>query len=197
MKKILFPILGLFFVLCSCDGVQNSTTAPINDTLHIEQYFHKFRARFPDGFDNDVKKEKMNEQFAKEIVDSLNNSNWLLEDLPIRCEGIKSWKPGTCRIHFQSWIKPYNLYFKDNVLNDVCFDIVAEVPESFVDKVKDKQYYLINGRFKRFILHSEFEQYSNGMAYTNQIGLSKEYTDEYNINLGEMLFEIDSIKPYK
>ena len=155
-------------------------------------------SRYPDGLDNDIKKKRMNEQFVAEITDSLKSSNWLLEDYPIRFEGVKEWKNGMCRVHFQSWIQPDNFKFKDYNFHELGFDIVSEIPMKQGENLKEDNYYIIHGHLKRFISHDEFEEYSDGMAYTGIVGIEKEIgTDQINWDLGEMLFDIDSISAYK
>lgn len=175
------------------------STSHANDTCHVERYFHKFMARFPDGLDNEIKRDRMNEQFVKEITDSLKSSGWLLEDYPLRFEGLQEYKDGICRVHFQSWIKPDNFDFKDYDFHEFAFDIVGEYPTEKAINFVDDQYYIVHGRLNRFLPHDEFKQYASGMAYTPEVGVSKEIGTSSSVNwhLGEMLFDIDSISSYK
>lgn len=204
MRTLLVSIPLTIFALASCvkASVQpdssDSSVSSVNDTCHIEQYYHKFMARYPDGLDNDVKLKHTNEQFKKEIIDSLTKSNWLISDYPLRFESIKEYKPGLCRVHFQCWIKPAGFDFNDMNLHEFAFDLVAEVPDSYAEILKDEEYYIIHGRLNRFISHNEFTQFTNDMAYTATIGITKDVLnkDNVNISLGEMLFDVDSISPY-
>ena len=188
-----------FLLLASC--VNNGRTARqrVNDTCHIEQYFHKFMARYPDGFNNEIKKEEMNKQFVAEITDSLHNSNWLLEDLPLSFESIQKCDDGNCYVHFQSWIKPTDWQFKDFDFDNVGFDLVGKVPSSYIDVLKEGNFYFVHGKFKRFIELSEFEVYTEKMAYTSVVGIEKEFLSDTGVDwkLGMMLFDIDSISEYK
>ena len=118
MKKLLL-IMTIFLLLASCANNGRTASQRVNDTCHIEQYFHKFMARYPDGLNNEIKKEEMNKQFVAEITDSLRNSNWLLEDLPLSFESIQKCDDGNCYVHFQSWIKPTDWEFKDFDFNEV------------------------------------------------------------------------------
>ena len=198
MKKLLL-IMTAFLLLASCANNGRTASQRANDTCHIEQYFHKFMARYPDGLNNEIKKEEMNKQFVAEITDSLRNSNWLLEDLPLSFESIQKCNNGNCYVHFQSWIKPTDWEFKDFDFNEVCFDLVGEVPSSYIDILKEGDYYVVHGRLKRFIRLSEFKLYTDEMAYTPFIGIEKETLSDTRVNwqLGMMLFDIDSISEYK
>ena len=191
--------MTVFLLLASCANNGRTASQRVNDTCHIEQYFHKFMARYPDGFNNEIKREEMNKQFVAEITDSLRNSNWLLEDLPLSFESIQKCDDGNCYVHFQSWIKPTDWKFKDIDFDNVGFDLVGKVPSSYIDVLKEGNYYFVHGKFKRFIQLSEFEVYTEKMAYTNVVGIEKEFLSDTSVNwqLGMMLFDIDSISEYK
>ena len=188
-----------FLLLASCVNNGRTASQRVNDTCHIEQYFHKFMARYPDGFNNEIKKEEMNKQFVAEITDSLHNSNWLLEDLPLSFESIQKCDDGNCYVHFQSGIKPTDWQFKDFDFDNVGFDLVGKVPSSYIDVLKEGNFYFVHGKFKRFIQLSEFEVYTEKMAYTSVVGIEKEFLSDTGVDwkLGMMLFDIDSISEYK
>ena len=175
------------------------SNAPVNDTCHVERYFHSFMSRFPDGLDNDIKKKRMNEQFVLEITDSLKSSSWLLEDFPLRFEGLQEAKDGKSKVHFQSWIKPSDFKFKDFDFREFAFDLVGEIPEEDAINLVDDTFYIVHGHLNRFLSHEEFKTYASGMAYTPNIGIEEEIGLKGSINwqLGEMLFDIDSISSYK
>ncbi len=198
MKKLLL-IMTAFLLLASCVNNGRTASQRVNDTCHIEQYFHKFMARYPDGFNNEIKKEEMNKQFVAEITDSLHNSNWLLEDLPLSFESIQKCDDGNCYVHFQSGIKPTDWQFKDFDFDNVGFDLVGKVPSSYIDVLKEGNFYFVHGKFKRFIQLSEFEVYTEKMAYTSVVGIEKEFLSDTGVDwkLGMMLFDIDSISEYK
>lgn len=199
MKKILFSFALCILFLASCVNSQVKSDSPVNDTCHVERYFHSFMSRFPDGLDNDIKKKRMNEQFVIEITDSLKTSTWLLEDFPIRFEGLQEAIDGKCRVHFQSWIKPSDFKFKDFNFREFAFDLVGEIPEEEAINLIDKNFYIVHGHLNRFLSHDEFELYASGMAYTNIVGIGEDIGIKGSVNweLGEMLFDIDSISPYK
>ena len=194
MKKLLL-IMTIFLLLASCANNGRTASQRVNDTCHIEQYFHKFMARYPDGLNNEIKKEEMNKQFVAEITDSLHNSNWLLEDLPLSFESIQKCDDGNCYVHFQSGIKPTDWQFKDFDFDNVGFDLVGKVPSSYIDVLKEGNFYFVHGKFKRFIQLSEFEVYTEKMAYTYVVGIEKEFLSDTGVDwkLGMMLFDIDSI----
>ena len=77
--------------------------------------------------------------------------------------------------------------------------MVGEVPSSYIDILKEGDYYIVHGRLKRFIRLSEFKLYTDEMAYTSLIGIEKETLSDTRVNwqLGMMLFDIDSISRYK
>ena len=199
MKKILCSLAICHLALASCVNGQMKSNAPVNDTCHVERYFHSFMSRFPDGLDNDIKKKRMNEQFVLEITDSLKSSSWLLEDFPLRFEGLQEAKDGKCKVHFQSWIKPSDFKFKDFDFREFAFDLVGEIPEEDAINLVDDNFYIVHGHLNRFLSHEEFKTYASGMAYTPNIGIEEEIglKGAVNWHLGEMLFDIDSISSYK
>lgn len=198
MKKNLSFVAICLCVFASCINGHGNSTAKVNDTCHIERYFHSFMSRFPDGLDNEIKRNKMNEQFVLEITDSLKNSEWLLEDYPLRFAGLREYKDSICRVQFQSWLQPSNFKFKDFNFREFGFDIVAEVPKQVAINLKDENYYIVHGRLNRYISHEEFKLYASKMAYTSNVGIEEEIgiKGAVNWNLGEMLFDIDSISVY-
>lgn len=205
MKKTIFVTAFSISLLSSCGSKGSSPISIENDTCHIELFFHKFMARFPDGLNNSIKKKKMNEVFVSEITDSLSNSYWLLEDYPLCFKNIQYGKSGLCYVHFQSWIKPDGFSFKDYDFNGcydfngIFFDLIGEVSTRYVDILKEDEYYIIRGKLKRFLRHSEFENYTEKSAYTPIIGIEREIGSRTSVNwqLGEMLFDIDTIYNYK
>ena len=198
MKKIIITLWLAVFMLSSCVNNRTSNDAIGNDTCHIERYFHSFMSRFPNGLNNDILKEEMNKKFISEISDSLSNSYWLLEDYPLRFENIQQGKNGLCRVHFQSWIMPDGFSFKDYAFHQFALDIVGEVPTSYIDILKEDEYYIIHGKLKRFLKHSEFASYTDECAYTPTVGIEREIGSSTDVNwqLGEMLFSIDTIYVY-
>ena len=197
MKKLLL-IMTVFLLLASCSSNGHTANGDINDTCHFEQYFHKFMARYPDGLNNDVKKEEMNKQFVSEITDSLKSSEWLLEDYPLQFGSIAKQNEQTCNVHFQGWIRPNGFKFKDFNFNDLGFDIVGKVPIKYVDVLKEDNFYIVHGKLKRFLKQSEYVEYTNQMPYTPEVCIEKELgVNRINWLLGEMLFDIDSISEYK
>lgn len=197
MKKLLyFAIFTLLLTSCFDNG--HTIGSAVNDTCHFEQYFHKFMARYPDGLNNDVKKEEMNKQFVSEITDSLKGSGWLLEDYPLQFGSITKLNEQMCNVHFQGWIRPDGFNFKDFKFNDLGFDIVGKVPIKYADVLKEGNFYIVHGKLKRFLKQSEYVEYTNQMPYTPEVCIEKELgIDRTNWLLGEMLFDIDSISEYK
>lgn len=186
---------------CNYQGTNNKNVTPIDQRTRLEKFCTAFMERHPQGLNNDVTLEKMNEDFKKDITDSLKSSQFYLSDFPLKFEGVKTI-PGNktqCYVHFQSWIKPDGFKFEDSHIHEICFDIVGTAPISYAETLVDDKYYLIQGEFKSFIPHNQFKKYASGMAYTPRIGIEKEIivTSWYNVALGEMLFNITSIKPYK
>ncbi len=173
----------------------------VDTRTRLEKFCTDFMSRHPQGLNNDVTMEKMNEEFKKEVSDSLSKSTVFISDFPLRFEGVKSI-PGNknqCYVHFQSWIQPDDFDYEDSNLHEICFDIVGTAPISYAETLVDGRYYLIQGQFKGFLPHNQFKKYSSHMAYTPRIGIEKEIivTSWYNVALGEMLFDISNIKPYK
>ena len=54
MKNLVLVLLGIL-LLFSCNPRAAKLRSRVNDTCHIEQYFHKFMSRFPNGTDNAIK----------------------------------------------------------------------------------------------------------------------------------------------
>lgn len=195
MRKLLYTAICALMLTSCVNGTMNQK-AKLNDTCHVERYFHEFMAQFPDGLDNDIKKDRMNAKFVADITDSLKSSNWLLEDFPIRFEGVKTIG-SKYYVHFQSWLQPDNFDFKDYDFHEFAFDIIGEVPLEVAENLVEDNYYIIHGKLNRFITHEEFSIYSDGMAYSPNVGIEKEIIgDNINWHLGEMFFDIDSISPY-
>lgn len=200
LGAVLFFLLVSTISACNFQGANNKNAQPVDKRTRIEKFCTSFMERHPQGLNNDVTMERMNEDFKKEITDSLKSSSFYLSDFPLRFEGVKTI-PGNktqCYVHFQSWIKPDGFKFVNSHIQEICFDIVGTAPISYAETLVDDKYYLIQGEFKNFIPHNQFKKYATGMAYTPRIGIEKEIivTDWYNVALGEMLFNITSIKPY-
>mgnify|MGYP006916087375 CR=1 FL=1 len=196
-------ILFMLICLISCDYKPNNQVNQsqqkeenIDKRTNIEKFYTDFRARHKNGMNNDVLKEKMNKELKQELLDTLTKSSELLSDFPIQLDDMKSnyRDKNSCFVHFQSWLNPEGFQFEDYSLHQIQFDIVGKAPIKYADILKEEDYYYVYGKLKRFITLNEFSQYTNGMAYTPIIGLDKEvYDDVYNLQMGLMLFEIDSI----
>lgn len=199
MNKILAYISFSLLLLSSCvNGTstkQPQSTDTLNYTCHIDQYFSEFMSRFPDGLDNDIKRKRMNKVFVTEITDSLKKSNWLLDDYPLRFEGLKEGRNGLYRVHFQSWIRPHGFKMQSPDFKEFAFDIVAEIPEKDAINLVDGEFYIVHGHLNRFISHSEYKKYTDDAAYTPDIEITNSFSS-ISWLLGEMLFDIDSISAY-
>lgn len=193
MKKILYLLVALN-LLSSCGYTpSNNTTSP---KTRLETFVENFRDRYPDGYINDVVADRSNEEFKKEIVDSLSNNPLFLTDIPLKLEGCKEYSKGKYAAHFQSWITPYWFEWQSDKLHEVGFDIIAIVSEDLVLALKEKEYYYVFGKFQKFISYKETSKYVDEALYTPRIGLFNEVIPKgyYNIDLGFMLFDVTSVK---
>jgi len=200
LYTVLFIVCLIAVFTSSCNGPSTrNQSLNANDTTHIEQFFHAFISKHPNGLNNDVLKEQMNKVFRNEIIDSLSKSSWLLEDYPIRLEQFKSLGNNKYSVHLQSWLHPDNFSFKDYDLHQLGFDIVGTTDSSYVNRLVEGNYYYIHGKLIRFISHQEFGYYTDHPAFTPSVGISKEIgsSTQLNMDMGEMLFEIDSLTNYQ
>ena len=217
MKKLTLCISFVCFTyfvlsLSSCDVKRSSNNSVEPDSAEVdlealdsdikggytnmEKFYVDFMSRHKNGLDNDYLRKKMNSEFKQEVIDSFKTSSNLLLNFPLELESLKSnyKNKNTCLVHFSSWLKPDEFKFQNYDLSHIAFDIVGTAPIKYAETLKEDSYYFVFGKFKRFISLNEFRQYTDHMAYTNQIGIDTDGITHYkDVQIGLMLFDIDSI----
>lgn len=141
----------------------------------------------------------MDAQFLTEITDSLTNSDWLLEDLPLELVEVKRWSDEVCIAHFCSRL-PGSFNFVDEHFKNVCFDIVGKIPEDKALKLKDGEWYIVRGKLEKFLDWNTYRDFAQRSPFTDRVGIAKldEFCEEdnYIMNIGMMFFDIASVTPY-
>ena len=77
-------------------------------------------------------------------------------------------------------------------------DIFGLLPISYLNQLQEGTVYYLNGKFIKYLDVDGYKHYTNGLAYTNQIAMTKNFNSDIEITLGLILIKIDaaSIKTY-
>ncbi len=203
MKKIVFILMNLLMLLSSC--MQTST-----NKVNVEQnrkseypivgFVEDFVATHPNFDSNDLTRQQADEDFLKsftELSDSIN----LIKNIPVKLNALNKDSKGNVMAQFQSWIKPSDFEFP-SPLYEVNFDIVGKIDPKYVSILNEDSYYTINGKFIGRIenlqaFHALLGRSSS--VYTPEFSVRKDdiFDDRYEVSLGMMYFDIDSISNFE
>ena len=167
-------------------------------STRLEEYLSDFLARHENGFQNRLLFDKMNEDFAAEIKDSVEAGTYLFSDYPMRLVEVgKGFNDSTCCVHFASYQSPFES-LNVNRVKDINFDIVESIPIEEAYKLKEGSYYLVRGRPIGFLPQWLYRDYASSWPYTYSSGIKEHFVYEgyFEVNIAVMLYEIESIKYY-
>lgn len=201
MKKTInryaaFAVVALFV---ACIGKPGERTRYVDETYPIEKFCAEFLETHKDFDINDITRENANKEFVQLVLDTLAKDN-ILRGLPVKLESV-----GRCgehiTAHFQSWITPSGFELKEPI-HEINYDIICIIPDSLSTKLKDKEYYAIDGQFVSRIETKAMMDVLLGrseMPYTDAISLEADdlFKDEIEVSMGMLYFDIKSIEPFK
>ena len=196
MRNLLF-FISFATIVCfiSCDQQGNNRNNKNEiETLPIETFVANFMMDHSNYQNNDVTKEEGDKEFQREFFNAKTN---FLKGVPLRLNTMrKNGKKYFAK--FEGWTMPRDFSFHLGIEEINC-DVVTEVPENSVDNLKEGDYYLLEGTInKRIDFNALKSIFGRGIrAITPLFGLRKgRYDDGYEVNLGMLYFDLDSIKPY-
>lgn len=185
---VLLPMIG-----CIKPGER---TRMVNKKLPLEELVDTFMKDHPNYLNNDVTIEEGDKEFQKIVIDTAKK---FLNGIPMELVAINK-NNKSYMAQFQCWITPSAFEYQSPV-SKVMFDIVTPVPDSLVDGLKEKEYYVLEGIIiEKSADMNVFETLlgKNTMGTTPIFGIRKDdvWDDKYEVHLGLMFFRMISIKPF-
>lgn len=202
MKKI-FSALLLVFTLISCVNTaskREEQTVDEKSKYLIIGFVEDFVATHPNFDSNDITREKADEDFISEFRNISDSTN-LIQGIPVKLEAMNDLKNGKVVAQFQSWITPQNFQFPGPV-NEVNFDVVGSIDNKYVEILNEDTYYVVYGKFIDCI-ENLLAFYAilgkRSSVYTPLFSVRKDdiLDDKYEVSLGMMYFDIDSISKFE
>ena len=129
---VLLPMIG-----CIKPGER---TRMVNKKLPLEELVDTFMKDHPNYLNNDVTIEEGDKEFQKIVIDTAKK---FLNGIPMELVAINK-NNKSYMAQFQCWITPSAFEYQSPV-SKVMFDIVTPVPDSLVDGLKEKEYYVLEG----------------------------------------------------
>ena len=202
MKKAIYFFLSTMMLLTSC--MQTSTNKVDDEQNRKSEYpivgfVEDFVTTHPNFDSNNITREQADEDFLKsftELSDSIN----LIKNIPVKLCALNKDSKGNVMAQFRSWIKPTNFEFP-LPLNEVNFDVIGKIDPKYVNILNDDSYYTISGKFIGRIdnLHAFHALLGRSTSvYTPMFSVRKDdiWDDRYEVSLGMMYFDIDSISNF-
>lgn len=202
MKKVIYFLLSSLMLLSSC--VQTSTNKVDEEQNRKSEYpivgfVEDFVSSHPNFDSNDITREQADEDFLRlftELSDSIN----LIKNIPVKLCALNRDSKGNVMAQFRSWIKPTSFEFPLPI-HEVNFDVIGEIDPKYVSILNEDSYYTINGKFIGRIenlqaFHALLGRRSS--VYTPMFSVRKDdiWDDRYEVSLGMMCFDIDSISNF-
>lgn len=202
MKKVIYFLLSSLMLLSSC--VQTSTNKVDEEQNRKSEYpivgfVEDFVSSHPNFDSNDITREQADEDFLRlftELSDSIN----LIKNIPVKLCALNRDSKGNVMAQFRSWIKPTNFEFPLPI-HEVNFDVIGKIDPKYVSILNEDSYYTINGKFIGRIenlqaFHALLGRRSS--VYTPMFSVRKDdiWDDRYEVSLGMMCFDIDSISNF-
>ena len=202
MKKSLYILSFLTLLFSSCvNSSYNKQEEEQNakSKFPIVGFVEEFVASHPNFDNNDITRKQADADFLQsftEVSDSIN----LFQNIPVELCALNQTSKGQVIAQFRSWIKPTNFEFP-NPVNAVNFDVIGRIDPKYVDSLNEESYYTLSGTFIGRIESIEafmaiLEQSTS--VYTPSFNVRKDdiWHDQYEVSLGMMYFDIDSIAPF-
>ena len=201
MKKSIYILsfLTLLFSSCVNSSYNKQEEQNAKSKLPIVGFVEEFVASHPNFDNNDITREQADADFLQsftEVSDSIN----LLQNIPVKLCAINQNSKGQVIAQFRSWIKPTNFEFP-NPVNEVNFDVIGRIDPKYVDSLNEESYYTLYGTFISRIESIDTFMVILGRdtsVYTPSFDVRKDdiCDDQYDVSLGMMYFDIDSISPF-
>lgn len=202
MKKSLYILSVITLLFSSCvNSSYNKQEEEQNakSQFPIVGFVEEFVATHPNFDNNNITREQADADFLQsftEVSDSIN----LLQNIPVKLCALNQNSKGQVIAQFRSWIKPTNFEFPKPV-NEVNFDVIGCIDPKYVDSLNDGSYYTLSGTFIGRIESIDAFMALLGLrtsVYTPSFNVRKDdiWDDQYEVSLGMMYFDIDSIAPF-
>lgn len=203
MNRFHFIIFGLILILSSCiQPTSNKVEEEENRKAQfpIVGFVENFVASHPNFDSNDITRKQADGDFLKSFTDVSDSTN-LIKGIPVKLEDLCEDSKGRVMAHFQSWIKPSAFEFPLPI-QDVYFDVVGAVNSQYVNTLNEDTYYTIHGKFVSKIDNLPAFRMLLGRSssvYAPQFQVRKDdiWDDRFEVSLGMMYFDIDSISEFK
>ena len=197
MQKIYRFILiaiAIGFVGCVQQSSNNDKCKDNDIERPIDQFVSNFLMDHHNYLNNDVTKEAGDKEFQRAFFDSAVN---YLKNVPLRLYTTNK-KGNKCYAKFEGWLKPQNNK-PNSLIESINCDVITEVPDSMILNLKEGEYYCLEGKIIKRIdlnqLKSILGKRTRGI--TTIFGLRREHPDDgYEVNLGQLYFELDSLKEF-
>ena len=205
MNKLHYIIILSVLFLLSCgqpnpNKINENQDQDIKEKYPIVEFVEDFIAAHPNFDSNDITRKKADEEFIKSFTEYSDSINLIL-GIPVKLEALNEISDGKITAQFRSWITPYNFKFPLPI-DEVNFDIVGVINPKYVNTLNEDSYYTIHGKFvSRIESINAFEVILGRQTrvYTEDFSVRKDdiYDDKYDVKLGMMYFDIDSVSVYK
>lgn len=199
LKKERLIWLFLVFLISGCVNstyTKQELERQVKAKYPIVGFIDEFVETHPNFDNNDVTREQADTDFVKAFAEASDSVN-LLRNIPVELCSINKNSNGDVYAQFRSW-RNNNL---PQPINRVNFDVICRIDSTYVESLSDDSCYLIYGKLIKRIETIDVFRALLGrptIVYTYEFNVRKDgvRNDKYEVNLGMLFFEIDSICPY-
>ena len=163
--------------------------------LPVVEFVDSFRVSHPNWENNNITQEQANEDYLNLIKDTALLYS-LTDGVEVKLSGIRKNENGKYTAHFTAWHAQDDIEKHD--ISEVMFDIVANINDSLVSTLKEKEEYKCKWDIVSAVNYEAFcviygEQVSTICA-DPKIEL-EEYTKYVSLSLGLFYADLKEIKP--
>ena len=185
---ILFVIM-LCISSCTESGSKNGKGDSASK-LKIEIYLDSIQAKFPRSDSNTAIKEEMNDYLKTDFKARFNDG--LMNDLPFALEKVEKCDKKYIAVFEHSL---NTKYYKTGMLDKIEMDLYCQTDEQTAKKLVEKEFYLINGKFKDYINFQNNEKYCALVLMSPFQGFSNGILGE-EVQFGAIGIKLDSIQRF-